>query len=79
MSEGKRPGGLTAPAVIHFVFVVWDLIVLLGLAATFAFIGKIPTDQMNETQKALLEALKNLGLPAFIFIIVLSIVSSRFQ
>ena len=41
MSEGKRPGGLTALAVINFVFAAWGLIGLLGLVAMFAFIGKI--------------------------------------
>lgn len=76
MSEGKRPGGLTALAVINFVFSGWGLITLFGLIAMFAFIGKIPTDQMDETQKAQIEAFQNLGLPTFIFLIVLSIISS---
>lgn len=76
MSEGKRPGGLTALAVINFVFVVWGLLALLGLAAMFAFIGKIPTDDMNETQKAQLDAFQNMGLSVFIFIFALSIISS---
>ena len=52
MNEGKRPGGLTALAVINFVFSGWGLIGLLGLAAFFAFVGKIPTDEMDEAQKA---------------------------
>ena len=76
MSEGKRPGGLTALAVINFVFVVWGLLALLGLVAMFAFIGKIPTDDMNETQKAQLDAFQNMGLSVFIFIFALSIISS---
>ena len=56
MSEGKRLGGLTALAVINFVFAGWSIISLLGLAAMFAFVGMIPTDQMDETQKAQIEA-----------------------
>ena len=75
MSEGKRPGGLTALAVINFVFAGWDVIGLLGLVAMFAFVGMIPTDQMDETKKAQLEAFQNMGLPVFIFIFALSIVS----
>lgn len=76
MNEEKRPGGLTALAVINFVFSGWGLIGLLGLAALFAFIGKIPTDDMQEAQRAQIEAFQNMGLPVFIFIFVLSLVSS---
>jgi hypothetical protein len=75
MSEGKRPGGLTALAVFNFVFAVWGLIGLLGLVAMFAFIGKIPTDDMNEIQKAQIEAFQNMGFSVFILILALSIVS----
>jgi hypothetical protein len=76
MNEEKRPGGLTALAVINFIFSGWGLIGLLGLAAFFAFIGKIPTDQMQEAQKAQIEAFQDLGLPVFIFIFALTIISS---
>ena len=76
MNEEKRPGGLTALAVINFIFSGWGLIGLLGLAAFFAFIGKIPTDQMQEAQKAQIEAFQDLGLPVFIFIFALSLISS---
>ena len=76
MNEGKRPGGLTALAVINFVFAGWGLIGLLGLAVFFALIGKLPTDEMQETQRAQIEALQNAGTLVLIFIFVLSIVSS---
>ncbi|MCP4611345.1 MAG: hypothetical protein GY845_21755 [Planctomycetes bacterium] len=76
MNEEKRPGGLTALAVINFVFSGWGLIGLLGLAALFAFIGKIPTENMQEAQRAQIEAFQDMGLPVFIFIFVLSLVSS---
>ena len=76
MNEEKRPGGLTALAVINFIFSGWGFIGLLGLAAFFAFIGKIPTDNMEEVQKAQIEAFQDLGLPVFIFIFALSLISS---
>jgi hypothetical protein len=76
MNEGKRPGGLTALAVINFVFAGWGLIGLLGLAALFAFIGKIPTDNMQEAQRTQLEAFQNVGPAVFIFIFTLSIITS---
>jgi len=76
MNEEKRPGGLTALAVINFIFSGWGLIGLLGLAVFFAFIGKIPTDDMQEAQRAQIEAFQNLGLPVFIFVFALSLISS---
>lgn len=76
MNEGKRPSGLTALAVINFIFSGFGFIQLLGLAAFFALMGKIPTDEMQEAQKAQIEAFQNLGLPVFIFIFALTIISS---
>lgn len=76
MSEEKRPGGLTALAVINFVFSGFGFLSLLGMAAFFAFIDKIPTDQMQENERAMTEALQNLGLPMLIFIFALSLISN---
>jgi hypothetical protein len=75
MNEGKRPGGLTALAVINFIFSGWGLIGLLGLAAFFAFIGKIPTDEMEEAEKAQIEAFQNMGLSVYVIIFALSLIS----
>ena len=76
MNEEKRPGGLTALAVINFVFSGWGFIGLLGLAALFAFIGKIPTENMQEHERAPIEALQNMGVYVFVIIFVLSLISS---
>ena len=76
MNREQRPGGLTALAVINFIFSGWGFIGLIGLAALFAFIGKIPTDDMQEAQKAQIEAFQNMGLPMLILIFVLSLVSN---
>ena len=65
MNEGKRPGGLTALAVINFVFTGFGLLGLLGLIAIFALIGAIPTDEMQEAQRAQIEAFQDMGLPIF--------------
>jgi len=75
MSEGKRPGGLTALAVINFILAGLTLISLLSLAAFFAFIGKVPTDKMDEAARVQIEALQGLGTGLFVIIFVLSIVS----
>ncbi len=76
MDEGKRPGGLTALAVINFILSGLGLINLIVLAAFFAFIGKIPTDDMQEAQKAQMEAFQNMGTSVFVIIFALTIISS---
>jgi hypothetical protein len=76
MSEEKRPGGLTALAVINFVFSGWGFIGLLGLAVFFTFIGVIPTEELQEPQRTQFEAFKNMGAPIFVLIFVLSLISS---
>jgi hypothetical protein len=76
MNQENRPGGLTALAVINFVFAGLGILSLFFMIALFALIGVLPTEQMNEADRAQLEAFKNLGLPMFIFIFVLSIISS---
>ena len=76
MNQEKRPGGLTALAVINFVFSGQGLLSVLILAASFAFIGMIPTDQMPEADRIRLEAFQNMGVPVFIFIFALSLITS---
>ncbi|MHC4243894.1 MAG: hypothetical protein ACYSU4_15935, partial [Planctomycetota bacterium] len=76
MNQEKRPGGLTALAVINFIVSGWGLIGLIFLAGFFALIGKIPTDNMQEAQKAQIEAFQNMGIPVFIIILLLSLLSS---
>ena len=76
MNQEKRPGGLTALAVFNFIVSGMNFISFLGMFVMFAFIGKIPTDDMQEAQKAQIEAFQDMGLPMFIFILVLYIVSA---
>ena len=77
MNEEKRPGGLTALAVINFIFSGLSLIGLLGwVVIMLVIIGIIPSEQMNEIQKTQMQAFEKLGTPIFIFIFVLSIVSA---
>jgi hypothetical protein len=57
MTEGKRPGGLTALAVINFIFFASSLASL----GTIAVRNKIPiTDEMGESQRAQIEAFRNM-------------------
>jgi hypothetical protein len=79
MDEGKRPGGLTALAVLNFVFSGWGFLSLLGFIALFALIGMVPTDNMEEAQRTQFEAFQDMGLPIFIFLFTLTLVSSVLQ
>ena len=76
MDEGKRPGGLTALAVINFVFCGFGVIGFIFTAALLALIGKIPTDDMPEANRAQIEAFQNMGISVFILILLLSLVSN---
>lgn len=76
MNQENRPGGLTALAVINFVFAGWGMIGLLFLAGFFAIIGMIPTDQMDDTQRMQIEAFQNMGIPVFILIFLSSLISN---
>jgi hypothetical protein len=76
MNEGKRPGGLTALAVINFVFTGFGLLGLFGMIFIFGLMGDIPTEGMDETQKAQFEAFQEMGTGVFVFIFALSIVSN---
>jgi len=74
MNEGKRPGGLTALAVINLVFAGSSVLSLATLAA-LPLLNKIPTDKMDEAQKAQMEALQNMGTPILVLIFILTLLS----
>jgi sterol desaturase/sphingolipid hydroxylase (fatty acid hydroxylase superfamily) len=74
--EGKRPGGLTALAVINFILVGLGVISLLTTAAVFSLADRIPTEEMTETQRAQFETFQNMGTPMLIFIIGLNLLSA---
>jgi ABC-type uncharacterized transport system YnjBCD permease subunit len=75
MNEGKRPGGLTALAIINFILAGLNLLSLFSLMAYFKYADKIPTQEMNETQRAQVEAVRNMGTPTLALILVLTLLS----
>lgn len=80
MTEGKRPGGLTALAVFNFVFGGFGLLGTLGLLALMAFIGAAAESGENqeavEAQREMARAWEQLGIGLFYFVIALGVVSS---
>ena len=76
MNEEKRPGGLTALAVINFILSAVGFLSLLGMVALFAFMGRADTERMTEAQKTQFEAFQNIGVSTWVLIVALSIVSN---
>lgn len=75
MNEGKRPGGLTALAVINFVLTAFSLLGIVGMMAFFTLKDTIPTDRMEATQKAQIEALQEMGTGLLVLLIALNLLS----
>ena len=69
MEETKRPGVLTALAVINFIL-AFLYIVLNGLAVlTFLFIDNVPLGNLGEAQIAELEAMRQLSTGESVFML----------
>jgi hypothetical protein len=79
MSDGKRPGGLTALAVFNFIFGALGVVSALGLAVFIPMLGAMPEESfadMTADQVAQIEALQQVGSGMFITLAILSVVSA---
>jgi hypothetical protein len=75
MDEQDRPGGLTALAVINFIFAA---ISALGILMTFisrSLISSMPMDQMSEAQIAQLTVVQNMSGTTLAIIACVSTIS----
>ena len=75
MEEKDRPGGLTALAVINFIFAAFGLIGIPMVFVSRMFISNIPLDQLNESQAAQLTAYQNMSSTTLAVIVGWGIVS----
>ena len=75
MNEGKRPGGLTALAVLNFIFSAWGLLGILGMIVMFTLF-RMAAEHMDESARTQWEALQALGWPLLIGLLVASAVST---
>ena len=75
MSSEKRPGGLTALSVFNFIFGAMGL---LGSLAFIAFVkfGSEIAENVEEEERAVFDAMQEIGLGMFIGIVVVSFLSS---
>jgi len=76
MEERKRPGVLTALAVINFIL-AFLYIVMNGLAVlSFAFIDNIPLGNLGEAQVAKIEAMTQLSRGGLFFMFGPSVIAA---
>lgn len=73
MSEGKRPGGLTALAVINFVFGGFGALGTLALAAVMTIVNRAVEsgeESGNEGAQAMADAWQEVGMGVFYFMML---------
>lgn len=77
MTEGKRPGGLTALAVLNFVFGGFNALVVLGFLALLALLAgaKAAGDSTAGEAKKVAEALEHAPLGMFYLYVALALVA----
>jgi hypothetical protein len=75
MSTGKRPGGLTALAVVNFIFGAFGVLTSLAFIAIVKFAGEL-AENVEESDKAAFEAFEELGFGLFLGIVIFSFLSS---
>ena len=79
MASDKRPGGLTALAVINFIWGGISALGAISLAVLIPFMGAVideASTEMSPEQLAQMEALRDISGPLFLTAIVLSCVSA---
>lgn len=80
MTEGKRPGGLTALAVLNFVFGGFGLLGTAAFFAIMAIVNKAAQDGSNEeaaeAQREMAKAWQEVGIGFFYVIMALGAVSA---
>lgn len=79
MSEGKRPGGLTALAVINFIFGGFGMLGALGMLAMMAIIGKAAESGDSgaaEAQQEMAKAWQEIGVGVFYAMLAFMAVSA---
>jgi hypothetical protein len=74
--EVKRPGGLTALAVINFIFGGLGIISSVFSFISMSMIGNISTSGMPESAKAKIEALQKIDPSLFAIMIGMGIISA---
>jgi hypothetical protein len=75
MAQGRRPGGLTALAVLNFVFAGLSLLSVLGTLFVFFYAGTLKESAKPE-DRHILEALENMNTGLWALILISSILAT---
>ena len=70
MAAGRRPGGLTALAVLNFVFAGLNALNLLGAVFIFAMAGELKQAMDTAEDRAVLEAFENMNMGLWALILI---------
>ena len=78
MVEGKRPGGLTALAVINFIFGGLNALSVLGLVAALALVGVVESTsgEGDDGFREVAKAFEEIGLGYLYLILAISLVEA---
>lgn len=79
MASDKRPGGLTALAVINFIWGGFTALSAIALAVLIPFLGAVMDEaatQMTPEQLAQMEAVRDMGAPLLVLLLILSACSA---
>jgi len=77
MSEGKRPGGLTALAVLNFIGGGLSILGLLVMFGTMALLNAIEGNaEVDEAKRAMAKAWEQIGVGVFYAMLALSAVTA---
>ena len=76
MSEGKRPGGLTALAVLNFIGGGFNTLTVLGLAGIAAFLKIAAEKPQDEHTQKMIDAWQKMGSSLLYAMIAISAVSA---
>jgi len=76
MSEGKRPGGLTALAVLNFIFAFFGVMSILGMIVLFALFNVIADSNMDEQSRKQFDAVQEMGMPMLVVMVTMSVFST---
>ena len=80
MSEGTRPGGLTALAVLNFVFGGFGVLSSLGLAALLVVMNTMKDDpEVQNARQEMAKAWKEVGMGLFFAAVAMGLVTAVLQ
>ncbi len=80
MSEGTRPGGLTALAVLNFVFGGFSVLSSLGLAALLVVMNTMKDDpEVQNARQEMAKAWKEVGMGLFFAAVAMGLVTAVLQ